>query len=132
MLQTFIRLFQIRKQTLNPFALRISVGRTRTLNHPEGGTLYLAGGTYRITAEGDGISASGQCVILDGEYTVTAGGGSENAAQHTSGQAFFGGQRGGSRPSDGTSNGAHGEQQEPSQGSREKGGMGGRGGEVGE
>ena len=96
----------------------------------EGGLVFLAGGTYRIISEGDGISASGQCVILDGEYTVTAGGGSENAAQHSSGQAFFGGQRGGNRPSDGTSNGAHGEQQELPQGPREKGGMGGRGGEV--
>ena len=61
------------------------------------GSVYLENGVYRITAAGDGISASGSCRIAEGDYTVTTGGGSGNAAQHTT-QPGFGRGAPGDRP----------------------------------
>ena len=57
------------------------------------GTVYLENGTYQITAGGDGISASGGCRIVDGDYSITAGGGSEHGQQHTANQGFSRGQK---------------------------------------
>lgn len=66
----------------------------------DAGFVYLENGTYRITAGGDGISASGNCTVVDGDYTITTGGGSENGQQHTSDQGFGRGQKNGSVPTD--------------------------------
>lgn len=91
----------------------------------ESSFVYLAGGTFRVTSEGDGISASGQCLILDGEYTITSGGGSENAARNTSEQDFFGGQqRGMASGGDKPSGGGPGAAQDGQTGSRGSGGKG--------
>ena len=38
-----------------------------------------------MTASGDGISASGNMTLLDGMYTMTTGGGSENGKDHQEG-----------------------------------------------
>lgn len=70
-----------------------------TSEDAELGFVYLENGTYRITASGDGISASGNCTVVDGDYTITTGGGSENGQQHTSNMGF-GGSRPGGRPVD--------------------------------
>ena len=48
----------------------------------EKGVVYIAGGTFNLTSSGDGISASGDLTLLDGTYTITAGGGSENGEDH--------------------------------------------------
>lgn len=66
----------------------------------EGGSVYLESGTYRITADGDGISASGSCSIVDGDYQITTGGGSENAPQRTTNMGFFRGNGNGEPPAD--------------------------------
>ena len=65
---------------------------------------YFAGGSFAITAEGDGISASNSLLITGGDFTVTAGGGSENGSKASSGNyggfpgGGFGGGHGGGRP----------------------------------
>lgn len=91
----------------------------------DAGFVYLENGTYRITASGDGISASGSCQIVDGDYTITTGGGSENGQQHTSDQGFGRGQKNGSVPTDRQQFDA---QSMPERGTGGKGGMGGMGG----
>ena len=48
----------------------------------EKGVVYIAGGTFALAFSGDGISASGDMTLLDGTYTITAGGGSENGEDH--------------------------------------------------
>lgn len=48
----------------------------------EKGFVYIAGGTFALASSGDGISASGDMTLLDGAYTITAGGGSENGEDH--------------------------------------------------
>lgn len=48
----------------------------------EKGFVYIAGGTFALASSGDGISASGDMTLLDGTYTITAGGGSENGEDH--------------------------------------------------
>lgn len=48
------------------------------------GFCYFAGGAYQLTAEGDGISASGAMQVDDGSFTILSGGGSENAAKSDS------------------------------------------------
>lgn len=48
----------------------------------EKGFVYIAGGTFALAFSGDGISASGDMTLLDGTYTITAGGGSENGEDH--------------------------------------------------
>ena len=59
------------------------------------GYVYMENGTFQITAEGDGISASGKLDILGGDYTITTGGGSENGQKKTSDNwGGFGGGRG--------------------------------------
>ena len=91
----------------------------------DAGFVYLENGTYRITASGDGISASGSCQIVDGDYTITTGGGSENGQQHTSDQGFGRGQKNGSVPTDRPQLDS---QDFPERGTSGKGGMGGMGG----
>lgn len=48
---------------------------------PQLGYLYIASGTFVITTEGDGISASSWLQIQDGSFDLLCGGGSENAVQ---------------------------------------------------
>ncbi len=43
------------------------------------GFVYIADGKFTITADGDGISAENYVLMEDGEYTIEAGGGSENS-----------------------------------------------------
>lgn len=61
---------------------------------------YFAGGSFQIIAEGDGISASNSLLITDGDFSITAGGGSENGTKASSGNygGFPGGGFGGGRP----------------------------------
>ncbi len=60
------------------------------------GFIYLESGTLDIVSQGDGISAADTLTVLGGTYTVTSGGGSENAAEKTSdGWGMFGGGFGG-------------------------------------
>lgn len=47
------------------------------------GYVYIAGGTFQIVSDGDGISASGWLLSEGGDFTIQAGGGSDNAEQHT-------------------------------------------------
>lgn len=90
----------------------------------DAGFVYLENGTYRITAGGDGISASGSCQIVDGDYTITTGGGSETVQRTTSSQGFGRGQFGGSTPTDRPQ---FDTQNMPERGAGGKGGMGGSG-----
>ena len=60
---------------------------------------YFYGGSFRISAEGDGISASNSLLIAGGDYQITAGGGSENGPKANSGN--YGGFPGGGRPGGG-------------------------------
>lgn len=90
----------------------------------DAGFVYLENGTYRITAGGDGISASGSCQIVDGDYTITTGGGSETVQRTTSSQGFGRGQFGGSTPTDRPQ---FDTQSMPERGAGGKGGMGGKG-----
>ena len=63
------------------------------------GFVYMESGTFRLTAEGDGISAGGAMTLLGGSYEITCGGGSENGAKQTSDNwGGFGGGKGGMRP----------------------------------
>ena len=45
------------------------------------GYVIIDGGTFTITADGDGIQAETLIRINDGDFTITTGGGSENAVQ---------------------------------------------------
>ena len=45
------------------------------------GYVIIDGGTFTITAEGDGIQAETLLRVNDGDFTITTGGGSENAVQ---------------------------------------------------
>lgn len=54
-------------------------------DNAEKGFVYIAGGNFNLTASGDGISASGNMTLLDGMYTMTTGGGSENGKDHQEG-----------------------------------------------
>ena len=91
----------------------------------DAGFVYLENGTYRITAGGDGISASGSCQIVDGDYTITTGGGSETVQRTTSSQGFGRGQFGGSIPTDRPQ---FDTQSMPERSTGGKGGMDGKGG----
>lgn len=51
-------------------------------DNAEKGFIFIAGGTFDLTASGDGISASGDMTLLDGTYTMITGGGSENGESH--------------------------------------------------
>ena len=48
----------------------------------EKGFVYIACGTFALASSGDGISAYSDITLLDGTYTITAGGGSENGEDH--------------------------------------------------
>lgn len=93
----------------------------------DAGFVYLENGTYRITAVGDGISASGNCTVVDGDYTITTGGGSETVQRTTSSQGFGRGQFGGSTPTDRPQ---FDTQNMPERGTGGKGGMGGNRGTM--
>ncbi len=54
-------------------------------DNAEKGFVYIEGGNFNLTASGDGISASGNMTLLDGMYTMTTGGGSENGKDHQEG-----------------------------------------------
>lgn len=43
------------------------------------GYLYIAGGTFVLTSEGDGLSAESSLQIVDGDFTLLCGGGSQSA-----------------------------------------------------
>lgn len=58
------------------------------------GYLYIAKGTFEITSETDSLSAGSILQIEDGNYTLTAGGGSENAEAHQEDGGFAPGNRG--------------------------------------
>lgn len=62
----------------------------------EKGFVYISGGQVNVEAEGDGISAGAYVQVEAGTVRVTAGGGSENGSQQSSGS--FGGFMGGGRP----------------------------------
>ena len=65
------------------------------------GFVYISGGTFDITAEGDGVSAGSYLQIPDGSFTITAGGGSENGTKESSDSwgNFRGGKGGSVSPS---------------------------------
>jgi hypothetical protein len=56
------------------------------------GFVYIANGTYQVTAQGDGISGSACVQIDDGDFTIVSGGGSANASQHHGGGGMPSGQ----------------------------------------
>ncbi|MBQ8796018.1 MAG: carbohydrate-binding domain-containing protein [Clostridia bacterium] len=62
------------------------------------GFVYIADGSIKAEAQGDGISSSAYTLIEGGEIDILAGGGSENAQQKQS--EFFGGFMSGGRPHD--------------------------------
>lgn len=57
------------------------------------GFIYISSGNYGLEAEGDGISAGNTLQINDGEFSILAGGGSENGDKQNSGDygGFMGG-----------------------------------------
>ena len=55
------------------------------------GYVYIKGGTFEITSIGDGISAESTLQIDGGVFDIKAGGGSENAPEHSSEWGDFGG-----------------------------------------
>ena len=62
------------------------------------GFVYLSGGTVKIEAEGDGISAGAWLQMESGSYDLFCGGGYENGEEHSSGYGdFMGGGPGGHR-----------------------------------
>ena len=79
------------------------------------GYVIIDGGTVTITAEGDGIQAETLLRVNDGDFTITTGGGSENAVQKNGmgggGPIGGGGQmpeNGSGRPDDGRAPGNQG------------------------
>lgn len=55
------------------------------------GYVYIKGGTFEIASEGDGISADSTLQIDGGTFDIKAGGGSEDAPEHSSEWGDFGG-----------------------------------------
>ena len=47
------------------------------------GSIYIHSGTFQITAQGDGISASAQLQIEDGIFNITSGAGSSDESNHS-------------------------------------------------
>lgn len=64
------------------------------------GFVYIADGTFNINSAGDAVSAENYMQINGGEYTLTAGGGSENGESHQDSMQLFG------RPGESSSNSA--------------------------
>lgn len=48
------------------------------------GFVYISGGTLELEAAGDGISAGGWMQLMDGSFTILAGGGSVNGSKESS------------------------------------------------
>ena len=69
------------------------------------GYVYISGGSMKLQAEGDGISAGSYLHITAGTFDILAGGGYENGGQHSSGGYgdFMGGGGPGSKPRASTS-----------------------------
>jgi hypothetical protein len=63
----------------------------------EKGFVYIADGTFTIDSTGDGIDASAVVQIDGGDFNLTAGGGSANAAAHTSNDDWMTMGRGGGK-----------------------------------
>lgn len=60
------------------------------------GFIFALSGSYDLESEGDGISAGAYVQIEDGEFNITAGGGSENGTkEHSDNYGGFGGGMGG-------------------------------------
>jgi len=64
------------------------------------GFIYIASGTIKAEAEGDGIAAGAYMQIVDGTIDLLVGGGAENGTKASSGNygGFMGGGHGGMRP----------------------------------
>lgn len=60
------------------------------------GFVYVSGGSMKMEAEGDGISAGAYMQITDGDFDILAGGGSENGVKESSDS--WGGFQGGRGP----------------------------------
>lgn len=71
------------------------------------GYVIIDGGTFTITAEGDGIQAETLLRVNEGDFTITTGGGSENAVQKN-GMGGGGPMGDGGRPDDGQAPGNQG------------------------
>jgi len=72
---------------INESALTLAAGKDGIHCEHESaelGYVYIQSGSIDISAEGDGISASAHMQINGGEYKIVAGGGHENAAEHSS------------------------------------------------
>jgi hypothetical protein len=52
------------------------------------GYLYIADGTFTLTADWDGVSASGDMLIMNGDFSITTGGGSAAASSSRKDQNF--------------------------------------------
>ena len=76
----------------------------------EKGFVYIENGSFTITSDGDGIDASYVVEIVDGSFDITAGGGYENGEVHTDNDMMGGfGNMGGQMP-----DGSTGEENAPS------------------
>ena len=69
-------------------------------DQPEKGFVHIAQGTVTVEAQGDAVSAGAYANILDGTFTLTAGGGSVNGTKESSDQfgGFMGGRPGNRQP----------------------------------
>lgn len=82
--------------------------KSTNMDETDKGYVIIDGGTFTITAEGDGIQAETLLRVNDGDFTITTGGGSENAVQKNGmggGDPIGGGgqmpENGSGRPDDG-------------------------------
>ena len=72
----------------------------------EKGFVYIENGSFTITSDGDGIDASYVVEIVDGSFDITAGGGYENGEVHTDNDMMGGfGNMGGQMPDGSTGEG---------------------------
>ena len=72
----------------------------------EKGFVYIENGSFTITSDGDGIDASYVVEIVDGSFDITAGGGYENGEAHTDNDMMGGfGNMGGQMPDGSTGEG---------------------------
>ena len=72
----------------------------------EKGFVYIENGSFTITSDGDGIDASYVVEIVDGSFDITAGGGYENGEVHTDNDMMGGfGNMGGQMPDGSTGDG---------------------------
>lgn len=62
--------------------------KSENTDNAEKGFVYLAGGDLKLTAEGDGISASLTAEIKDGNYSIITGGGADSAEKKSGNMGF--------------------------------------------